>query len=75
MRRLLLFAAATLVLWYLGHYALHALWLATGSELAAGRTRAVDLALVPAAAVAAWLVLRRLAPAPGRAPSPERDER
>ena len=63
MRKLLFLAVGTLVLWYLGHFALNALWLATGAELPAGWTRAADLALVPLAALVTWLVLGRLVPA------------
>jgi hypothetical protein len=63
-RQFLFVAVAALVLWYLGHFALNALWLATATDLAAGWERAIDLALLPLAALVAWAVLRRLQPGP-----------
>ncbi|HMB54523.1 MAG TPA: hypothetical protein VKU40_14495 [Thermoanaerobaculia bacterium] len=64
LRRLLFLFVGTLVLWYLGHFGLNALFLATGAELSAGWTRAIDLALVPLCLLVSWLVMRRLTPGP-----------
>lgn len=64
LRRLVFLVVGTLVLWYLGHFGLNALFLATGAELSAGWTRAIDLALVPLGLLVSWLVLRRLTPGP-----------
>jgi hypothetical protein len=62
LRRLLFLIVGTLVVWYLGHFGLNALFLATGAELSPGWTRAIDLALVPLGLLVSWLVVRRLTP-------------
>lgn len=60
LRKIVFVAVAALVLWYLGHFAWNALALAFLPDLTAGTARAVDLALLPASVVVAWLVIRRL---------------
>lgn len=59
-RRLAFVVVGTLVLWYLGHFALRAAWTLGAFEGAAVDSRWLDLALLPAAAALAWLVARRL---------------
>ena len=58
-RRAAFLVAGTLVLWYLGHFALRAAWTlgVFGDRM---DSRWLDLALLPVAAAAAWLVARRL---------------
>ncbi len=59
-RRLAFLFVGTLVLWYLAHFALNALLLATAPDLPAAWSRAADLALVALCALVAGGVLRRL---------------
>ena len=59
-RRAAFLVAGTLVLWYLGHFALRAAWTLGAFRGMTADSRWLDLALLPAAAAAAWLVARRL---------------
>jgi len=59
-RRAAFLVAGTLVLWYLGHFALRAAWTLGAFGGMTADSRWLDLALLPAAAAAAWLVARRL---------------
>lgn len=58
--RVVLFLVATLALWYLGNFALRAVWVVLDLAPATAYTQAINLVLLPVAAVAAWAILRRV---------------
>jgi hypothetical protein len=58
--RVVLFVVATLTLWYLGNFALRAVWAAFDLAAPSAYTRILNLVLLPVAAVVAWAVLRRV---------------
>jgi hypothetical protein len=60
-KRVALLVVATLVLWYLGNFALRIVWAAFDLPAPSVTTRVLNLALVPVAAVVAWAILRRVA--------------
>lgn len=59
--RAVLFLVATLALWYLGNFALRAVWVVFDLAPATTYTRVINLVLLPVAAVVAWAILRRVA--------------
>ena len=59
--RVVLFLVATLTLWYLGNFALRAVWAAFDLMAPSAYTRTLNLVLLPLAALVAWAILRRVA--------------
>lgn len=70
--RAILFLVATVALWYLGNFALRAVWVAFDLAPATTYTQVINLVLLPVAAVVAWAILRRVGDAER---SPEADRR
>ncbi len=62
MRQVAFLLVGTLVLWYLGHFSLNAVLLAVAPGLPVAWARALDLLLIPLAALVTWLAMRRLEP-------------
>lgn len=58
--RVVLFLVATLALWYLGNFALRAVWVVFDLAPATTYTQVINLVLLPVAAVVAWAILRRV---------------
>ena len=58
--RVVLFLVATLTLWYLGNFALRAVWAAFDLAAPSATTQALNLVLLPVAALVAWAILRRV---------------
>lgn len=58
--RLVLFLVATLALWYLGNFALRAVWAAFDLTAPSATTQVLNLVLLPVAALVAWAILRRV---------------
>jgi hypothetical protein len=65
-RRVVLFLVATLTLWYLGNFALRAVWAAFDLAAPSPTTRTLNLVLLPLAALVAWAILRRVPDGPER---------
>lgn len=63
--RVVLFLVATLALWYLGNFALRAVWVVFDLAPATTYTQVLNLVLLPVAAVVAWAILRRVAAGEG----------
>lgn len=57
---MVLFAVATLTLWYLGNFALRIVWAAFELAAPSVYTRTLNLVLLPLAALVAWAILRRV---------------
>lgn len=64
LRRIAFLLIGTLLLWYLGHFALNAALLAFAPHLPAHYSRILDLVLIPLSAAVTWVVLLRLSPPP-----------
>lgn len=58
--RVALFLVATLVLWYLGNFALRAAWAAFDLPAVSPLARVLNLALLPVSALVAWAILRKV---------------
>lgn len=60
LRQLSFLLVGTLVLWYLGHFGINGVLQLAAPGLPGSWSRAIDLLLVPVAALVTWLVMRRL---------------
>lgn len=74
--RVILFLVATLALWYLGNFALRAVWVVFDLATSTVTTQVLNVTLLVVAAVAAWAILRRVPEGGGARQSgkPEPDE-